>query len=740
MIPILYPENETAFLSGGLGHLGDVISCFVTEERNGIFELEMQYPVTGIHYEEIQKSRIISAIPSDGKGRQAFRIYKIEKPINGVVTIYAEHISYQANMIPVMPFTAGSPSETIAKFESNSVTANPFTIWTDIISTANYRHRVPKSLRACLGGSQGSFLDTYGGEFEWDNWNIKIHSQRGMDDGVVLRYGKNLVDLEQEENIQETYTGILPYWYNEEDDVLVTLTERVIMSSNAENFPFSRVLPVDFSSHFEERPTVSQLENAARSYVTNNRIGIPKVSLSVSFVPLWQTDEYKHVANLERVNLCDTVRVEFEKLGVSVSAKVIKTKYNVLLERYDKIEIGETRSNFASTIVKQEEETEQQIQNTKSDYKRAIAKASDLIRGGLGGYVYLKPNANGEPEEILIMDEPDINDAVNVIRMNKNGIAFSQNGYNPSDFSTAWTIDGAFNANYITAGTMSANRVRAGTLQDQVGNIIFNLDAGTLTAKNLAIDTQTTGGSFTVDTLNFDIDSNGNVTLNNATLNNVDASGSISSSYGLYTVSINGGQFIVYRNKSSSLEDDKVIGYFGGNHYANDQTKNGISIQVAEEGEYFTIESIVDSTTIDTILRYAKQTDILNIYKGTLIYGGLTANGELRTNSKAVFNDGLIIYNINGSSVEYIADFDSTINVWKDVDINGHKLQEARLDLDNIGYYSSARITQDNPTGLTGGTTGVIQVMHPNGSPWYLTYDHGILVRASGTNPEEEEQ
>lgn len=707
MIPILYAESETAFTSNGLGRLSDVISCVVTEERNGIFELEMKYPVTGIHYDDIRKSRIISAVPADGKARQAFRIYKIEKPINGIVTIGAEHISYQANVIPIMPFSADGPADAISKLDNNAVTANPFVLWTDIISTANYRHRVPKSLRACLGGSQGSFLDVYGGEFEWDNWDIKIHSERGMNNGVVIRYGKNLVDLEQEENIQDTITGILPYWYNEEDDVLVTIPGHVIMSDKASNFPFSRVLPVDFGEKFQEQPTAQQLENAGRSYITKNKIGIPKVSLDVSFVPLWQTDEYRNIANLERVNLCDTVTVEFEQLGISVSAKVIKTEFNVLLERYNKIQIGEAKSNFSSTIIRQAEETAEQIRSTRSDYKRAISKASDLIRGGLGGYVYLKPNADGQPEEILIMDRPDINQAVNVIRMNKNGIAFSRNGYNPANFGTAWTIDGAFNASYITAGTMSANRVRAGTLQDQVGNIVFNLDAGTLTAKNLAIDTQSTGGSFTVDTQNFDVSQNGTATLRNANLINVTATGTITTSNGDDVLSLNSGHLNVQKNNIDT-------GFVGGQYTAGDRQNTGIATNL-DDGNFISWGKYdSESETYKQVLSYYKT--------GNKIYANvpILAREDVQFDEDVTIYGGVSLYGATGADVHV------------PVSMNNQELSNFFIDLSTCYYYSNSRITEDNPDGACSGITGTIQMKHPNGGTWNLVFDHGVLVQASG--------
>lgn len=541
MIPTLYNEAETEFQSNGIGKLSEAISCFVREERNGEYELEMEYPVSGKYYSEIKRSRIIFAVPADGKTGQAFRIYKITKPMDGIVTINAEHISYQLSLIPVTPFNASASNTAIIGIWSNAVGNNPFTHWSDISNeSASYNVTVPKSMRACLGGSRGSFLDVYGGEFEWDNWRVKIHAQRGTNRGVTIRYGKNLTDFEQEENIQDVITGILPYWYNEEDNQLVMLTELVVMSSYANNYPFRRVLPVDLSEDFQSKPTEAQLRTAAQNYIRNNNIGIPKINIKISFVPLYLSEEYKSKALVERVNLCDTVNVYFEKLGISVTAKVIETNYNVLLDRYDSIELGDAKSSFSDTILKQSERTEQleiKVAEKAAFLSRAIAHTTQLISGGLGGYVVIEPNPNtGYPEEILIMDHPNKEDAVNCIRINKNGIGFSQTGYEPPNFDTAWTIDGTFNANYIAAGQIDTSLLQTGTISDHNGKTTFDLDTGELKSKNLVIDT-TNNGSLEIKSTNFTVTPQGNITLNNAdmnnaTLNNADVSGKITSTQG----------------------------------------------------------------------------------------------------------------------------------------------------------------------------------------------------------------
>ena len=450
MIPILYSADEINFTSNGLGRLSDCISCIVTEERNGQYVMEMVYPIDGAHFDDLTYSSIIKVLPSDGANEQLFRVYKISRPLNGKVAISAEHISYQLSFIPVSPFTASNCAGALSGLLNHSMESNPFTVWTDKETSATYKQTLPASFRSQLGGVQGSILDVYGGEYEFDKYTVKLHASRGADNGVTLRYGKNITDIKQEENISNTITGIVPYWTDSEGN---TVTGDAQYSENADNFPFMRTVIKDFSQEFEDAPTKAALEQYTRNYIECNDIGIPSVSIDVSFVALWQTEEYKDIANLERVKLCDTVTVEFEKLGISAKAKVIRTEFDVLKEKYNKIEIGEVKTNLVNTL-SDIQQTAKESAST-SFMQQAIAHASSLISGGLGGHVVINRNANGEPNEILIMDTDDKDTAVNVIRMNVNGIGFSTTGYD-GDYTTAWTIDGHFNADFIKAGSINA--------------------------------------------------------------------------------------------------------------------------------------------------------------------------------------------------------------------------------------------------------------------------------------------
>ena len=474
MIPILYNGNEQNFTSNGLGRLSDAITCKVVEERNATYELEMTYPITGIHFDDIQEGRIILAQPFDGGLTQPFTIYQITKPLNQVVTIKAQHISYQLSGIVVMPFEANSCVSAIAGIKTYSSSSNPFNFTTDKTVTAHYEVTAPTAARGLLCGQQGSILDVFGkGDFEFDRYDVKLWVNRGTDNHVTLRYGKNITDLKNVVDMTNVYTGIVPYWIDGEGNK-VTLPEKVVLSGHESEYPFKIIKPVDFSSNWENQPTEAQLRTAAQNYVASNEGWKLKNNITISFVALWNTEEYKDIAPLERVKMCDTVHVILPKFGINYDTKVVKTDYNVLLERYNSITLGDTYYTLSSVF---NEEISSSEERQSTHMQKAIARATKLIQGGLGGHVVFNTNADGEPQEILIMDTDNIQTAVNVIRMNLAGIGFSTHGYN-GPFETAWTIDGHFVADYIDTGTLDADLIKAGRIEDNAGNNYWDMVTG----------------------------------------------------------------------------------------------------------------------------------------------------------------------------------------------------------------------------------------------------------------------
>lgn len=361
MIPILYDKTETTFTSNGLGRLADCLRCIVTEERNGIYECEFDYPISGPKYDQIQEGQIIAVTHDDNGDIQPFDIYHRTAPINGIVTFYARHISYRQIGITVEPFTASGVANAIAGIKTNSYDTNPFTYSTDKTTAGDYTVKVPSSAKALLGGTENSLLDVFGaGEYEFDKFNVHLWVRRGTDTDVQIRYRKNLADITHDVDYTESYNGIVPYWLgmapdpldpDTEIETLIMLPEVAVMASGQTYDGRNTILPLDLSSDFEGVPTEAELRTLATQKLTDADTLKPIENITVSFVQLWQTDEYANVAPLQKVGLCDTVSVIYPELGVDkATVKVIKVVYNTLLDRYDEMELGDSLSSYASII------------------------------------------------------------------------------------------------------------------------------------------------------------------------------------------------------------------------------------------------------------------------------------------------------------------------------------------------------------------------------------------------------
>lgn len=464
----LFESTDTDFSTNGIGALPDAITCTVTEERNGAYELEMTYPITGVRYNEITERRILLARPNPYASLQPFRIYAISKPMDGTVTVNAEHISYDLSGYTVSPFSASDVVSALATLKMSSDVECPFDFWTDKETSGTVNIPTPLSMRAILGGVEGSILDMYKGEYEFDGYTVKLWNARGENRGMSIRYGKNLTNFQQEENCSDVYTAVRPYWYKEkgdsdtseeeEDYGYVELTEKIINVPG--DFNFLKIMSLDLTEEFDSKPTEEELRAAAQTFINENDIAVPKVSITVSFVQIADDTMYRDVAILERVQLCDIVNIEFPKLGVSATAKCVKTSYDVLGKRYLAIELGDAKTDLTKSISIQNKTVKELP--TKTDLEKAITNAANLITGQTGGYVVLNPSEH--PQEILILDHPTIEEAVNVWRWNSGGLGFSSTGYN-GRFDTAITMDGKIVADFILAGTMSANLIKGGMLQ-----------------------------------------------------------------------------------------------------------------------------------------------------------------------------------------------------------------------------------------------------------------------------------
>lgn len=475
-------EEKRTFDTYGLGALTDCIRCEVTEERNGEFELVMEYPANGAHFSDIAERCLILATPNATDEPQAFRIYQITTPINGVITVNAEHLVYDLSGVPVLPFTAQSCAAAVLGLTRNAAVETPFEIKTQISTVADFSVTEPSSVRSWFGGKEGSLIDVYGGEWHYSNYTATLLPARGEDRGVVIRYGKNLLDVDQEKNIANMWTGVLPFWKDSQTGAIV----RASIINVAGSFDFRRILCLDLSGDFQEQPTAAELTARARTYMTANKIGEPKINITLDWAQ-----------SSETVELCDTVTVEFEKLGISAKAKCIRTVWDVLKDRYSSIEFGDAKASIADTIHSLQLEEEKAQSTVTTAMMQAIANATQLITGNEGGYVVLHDtNSDGAPDEILVMDTDDISTATQVWRWNKSGFGYSGSGYSGT-YGTAITMDGRIVADYITTGTMQADRIKGGTLAlggSGNGNgvaQIYDADGGialTLNREGLVID------------------------------------------------------------------------------------------------------------------------------------------------------------------------------------------------------------------------------------------------------------
>lgn len=488
MIPILFSGDAATFDSNGKGLLSDCISCEPEQTRNGTFELNMVYPIDGIHYQDIEWGDIILAKAEDGKDPQAFFVQDIRPTMDGKAEIFCEHISYILNWVASAPFTAETVNEALLNMKPSLYSGGEdtnrryerFDYWTDKSTTAHFEHDTLMPARSVLAGTRGSILDVYGGEYEFDNFHVKLWQSRGSDKGVVIRYGKNLTDMKADWSAADSYNRVMAFWKGKDtdgNDVVVNGTSRWGWSTP--NYHYSRTRVVDASQDFSEKPTLADVNEYAHSYSTahgNDRF--TKDNITINFVALQDTEEYKNAANLEHVNLCDTVSVLNEEMGIEYQAKVIRTKYDTLRERYIEIEIGsDVRSTFGQTLKKDiasnSEAAIATVETNVSQLRAALEEATGKITGATDGYIKQIFNSTGDWSELVAMNTNDPTTATKVWRMNYEGIGGGTSYDGP--FTITMTLDGkinasqittgVLNADLITAGTMSANRILGGTLK-----------------------------------------------------------------------------------------------------------------------------------------------------------------------------------------------------------------------------------------------------------------------------------
>lgn len=467
LVAILYKANETDFSNLGLGVLNEAISILITEERNGIFELEMKYPTTANRFKDLKLDRLIKADANHKLKDQRFKIIRISKPMDGVVTVFAEHISYLSQDLALKPSViyAGNANVALTTWKNNMVDAHPFTVYSDIATAGSGKWSIKdlENARQALGGISGSILDSYGGEYEFDNYDIRLYANRGRQSDMLIAYGRNLTELTQEETIDSTFTSIYPYTVTTENetDTILTLPEYFVDSQYVGNFARRKIMKVDFSQ--DGVTTVEQLRAKANSYIVANGIGIPKVNLKVKYIDLAKSLDYKDTQSIEEVNLCDWVTVYFENFDIQTNAKIIKVVWDEILNQYDSIEIGEARANLTNAVNTAIDGKLETITQNLITVERAANGKNKVYRGveepfnGVLNDLWYKPVGSGEVEMYI-----------------HNGIVWHLEKYSGD------AIDGTVNFANVNAINLNLNR----------------LTTATITGANMLIDLQTGGQTF----------------------------------------------------------------------------------------------------------------------------------------------------------------------------------------------------------------------------------------------------
>lgn len=578
MIPILYQTvtEGTVPTNYGIGALTDCISCKVTEKRNGAYELTLNYAAEGIHASEIQPNYFIKVKPNYTDNPQLFRIYKVGKAMNGKFEVNAQHISYDLSGKII---SSGTASSCVAACALLDASAGNFTINTDKTVSAPFSVSQPSSVRSWFGGKEGSLLDVYGGEWKYDNYTATLKQARGADRGVVIRYGKNLTQLSQVLDMSNLVTGIVPYYIDQDGNK--TVGAKVLTGLTLD---VPRDIAIDFSQDVDPESgtaITTQLANLANNYKNTNNLTNVLNSITLDFV---QSGELT-----ERVDLCDTVHIYFEALGITATAKCVATVWDGLEERYTSTTFGDARTNICDTIAS----AQKQLQETPSAsfMAEAIAHATELITGNLGGYVILHDSdGNGQPDEILIMNTPDIATATQVWRWNKNGLGYATSYAGP--YGTAITSDGKIVADYVATGTLNADLIKAGTIEDVGHNSTINMTTGVAKMKNLKainslelIDTSSTIRG----TVKYN-------TIDGASFEVLDGNGG---RLAIMQQNTRGGAFFVL-NTSGTNVGSLQVGTNGGNFAISNNAGNGVCFIQGNSAQGGTL-SLLDSAQTVTI-------------------------------------------------------------------------------------------------------------------------------------------
>lgn len=397
MRPILFNKNEQSFDTYGLGEL-NVTKGTVTRERNGNYTLYAEIPVNNHMVSILQKEMKLKADAGLRTKNQTFEISRIVKDSSNIVKIYGQHISHKLEYMAIINGLVlnGTAFNALSLWRNALIGDYRFDVWSDIQASATTTLTIDKATNArlALGGVEGSILDIWGGEYEFDNMVVRLHKQLGRTAPTVLEYGRNILSAETDETIEDAYTSVLPFaTYTPEkpegdtsesqpDPITVTIPENYVDSKYKALYAHRRIKVVDFSSEFNSDskkkniPTADKLRKLASDYMERNAIGKPKINTKIEYVDLAKTLDYADRAWIEELELCDIVPIYYPQIGLTdETAKVTTITYDFVNERNASVEFGEIGTNVRATMqsglagkVDEIAKAQQNFENSLPDY------------------------------------------------------------------------------------------------------------------------------------------------------------------------------------------------------------------------------------------------------------------------------------------------------------------------------------------------------------------------------------
>lgn len=348
MIPLIYPGSARTFDTLGIGSVPEALSCIADEVCNQSNVLTLTAPLDAIHRSELVEGNIIVADTNERLKRQPYEIVHTEESLtDGRIIVSAQHAAYRLRYSIIKAITDTTVGGVFAKFKTaaNMIDGNEFAFETDIATTGSVSYSY-MSVWDALHGAEGSLIDVFGGVIEMDGFTLRLNSRRGQDNGVTVRYGKNLRALERTIDSGDIYNGIFPIWTS--GGTVQVAGNTIALSEYRSRYSYGRTIVVDFTDQFKTAPTTAQLNAAAAAMVAGH--GLPEATITGEFIPLSATLEYADIANLEPVAMDDTIRFVVPSMGIDISTKVVATHWDVLRDRYQSVEVGDVRQTIRDAI------------------------------------------------------------------------------------------------------------------------------------------------------------------------------------------------------------------------------------------------------------------------------------------------------------------------------------------------------------------------------------------------------